>query len=72
MDETDPVQDDGIAAAQAAFARIEAALARIEAAAGCAARDHLALQQRHQALRQTVEGTLADLDTLIAREENNE
>jgi hypothetical protein len=54
-----------------AMARIEAALARIEAAAArhrtepAGPADH-ELQARHDALRQTVNAVLTNLDSLIA------
>ena len=55
-----------------AIGRIERALARIEAAAGRAPRpsandDELAeLRQRHQALRDRVQGAVSQIDQLLA------
>ncbi|MBT0669581.1 hypothetical protein HT136_14530 [Novosphingobium profundi] len=69
MEETDPVRgkDEGADPHAAAIARLEAALTRLEAAAEHRINTHDALARRHLALRATVESTLGELDTLIAR-----
>ncbi|MCH2488334.1 MAG: hypothetical protein MK010_11430 [Erythrobacter sp.] len=57
-----------------ALARIDAALARIENASSREAADHMtdqpalaALTERHETLRESVSGSLAELDALIER-----
>jgi len=60
--------------AATALDRIEQALARIEAAASKradegAAAELKALQQRHEALREKVEGAVSQIDVLLAGQE---
>ncbi|MCJ2181634.1 hypothetical protein MTR62_02765 [Novosphingobium sp. 1949] len=49
------------------LARIEAALARIEEAGPALLCAHEGLAARHATLRETLEETMAELDTLITR-----
>jgi transposase len=51
-----------------ALDRIERALTRIESAARRRAFDAEALERRHAALREKVEGAIAALDSLIERQ----
>ncbi|HEX8302267.1 hypothetical protein [Sphingomonas sp.] len=52
--------------------RIEQALARIEAASAAKSYALERMQQRHARLRTRIEDTVASLDTLIARESEDE
>ncbi len=59
-------------APEIAAARIDRALARIETASAALLRDQTALATRHDALRTQIADAIAQLDSLIAAEEDDD